>query len=313
MKFSTPVNIPSSKFFIHHEQSLVLFGSCFSQNIGNKLSYHKFKVNQNCFGTIFNPISIAKNIIRLIDDTPYTKDDFYHYKEDKIVNFDTQFISYESDLINVVNQENSLFKEEREHFNKSEVLIITLGTAWVYEFNETNKIVANCHKIPQNNFSKRLLDIDEIVNAFLPILNQLRHLNIIFTVSPVRHIKDGLHENNLSKSTLLLSIKNLVEHNSNCYYFPAYEIIIDELRDYRFYKNDLVHPTEMAVNYVWEKFGETFFSESTKNINTEINKIQKALSHKPFNEMSLAHKNFLKTLTNQIEELKAKYSFINFD
>lgn len=312
MKLATPVNILESAFKLQHHQSITLIGSCFSQHIGDKLNHHKFKINTNCFGTVFNPISIANNLARLINQQPYTKTDFYNFEDKKIINFNNQFSNFDTNLNSALKTENGALNQDIEHFKDTTSLILTFGSAWVYEFNETKKNVANCHKIPQANFTKRLLNVEEIFTAYQPILEQLKHLNIIFTVSPVRHSKDGLHENILSKSTLHLAINKLKAQFDNCTYFPAYEIVIDELRDYRFYNDDLVHPTDLAVNYVWEKFSECYFSEETKRLNIEINKIQTALDHKPFNPESLDYKKFVINTKNQIAELKEKYSFLDF-
>lgn len=313
MKLIAPVNIPKSNFLINHDNPITLIGSCFSQNIGDKLKYHKFKVNPNFFGTVFNPISIANNLSRLIEKQLYTTADFYIFQDKKIVNFNNQFSSFKNDIEQIVKEENSAFVKEIEHFKSSKTLILTFGTAWVYEFNETKKIVANCHKIPNTNFTKRILGVKEIVEVYQSIIEQLKHYNIIFTVSPVRHSKDGLHENNLSKATLHLAINKLTEQFKNCNYFPAYELVIDELRDYRFYKDDLVHPTDLAVNYVWEKFTESYFSEETNKLNQEIAKIQTALNHKPSDADTKAHQEFLAKTQKQISEIQLLYPNINFD
>lgn len=312
MKLSTPVHILESKIKLTHQSSITLIGSCFSQHIGDKLNDHKFKINPNSFGTVFNPISIANNLSRLITQQLYLEGDFCNFENKKTVNFNTQFFSLENNIDIIIKNENKALSQDIEHFKNSNTLILTFGSAWVYEFNETQQIVANCHKIPNTNFTKRLLNVDEIVTAFQPIIEQLKLLNIIFTVSPVRHSKDGLYENNLSKSTLHLAINKLTEQFDNCSYFPAYEIVIDELRDYRFYKNDLVHPTDLALNYVWEKFSNCYFSTETQDLNTEIEKIQTALNHKPFNPESDDYKKFVVHTQKQIEALKENYSFLNF-
>jgi len=313
MKLITPVNITKSHLKLNQQNAITLIGSCFSQNIGDKLAYHKFNINPIFFGTVFNPISICNNLNLLITKQLYTEKDFYNFENKKVVNFNNQFVSFNKNLDKIISEQNIELEKEIKHFNESKTLIITFGTAWIYEFKQTGKIVANCHKIPQNNFTKRLLKVDEIVDAYSNILKQLTHLNIIFTVSPVRHTKDGLHENNLSKATLHLAINTLTEQFKNCNYFPAYELVIDELRDYRFFKDDLVHPSEMAVNYVWKKFGETYFSEETLQLNEQIDKIQKALNHKPFNLESEEYGKFKTNLNEQLNKLNKEYPFIVFD
>jgi hypothetical protein len=287
-------------------------GSCFSQNIGNKLKEAKFKTNNNGFGTIFNPISIAKNLNRLIDNQLYTLKDIYNYQDEKLVNFNNQnsFPIIDSTLF--LEKENEMLGNEINSFKQTQTIILTFGTAWVYEWKEDKKIVANCHKIPNANFTKRLLRVEEIIETYSLLLNKLGDKNIVFTVSPVRHSKDGLYENNLSKSTLHLAIYELTKQFKNCHYFPAYEIVIDELRDYRFYKEDMVHPTEQAIDYVWNKFSETYFEQSTSDLVEEILKIKNAVAHKPFNYESKAHQLFITKQLVTINQLKSKHIFLDF-
>lgn len=314
MKLSTPVNIPESDFKIKHEQSLILIGSCFAESIGEKLEYHKFSVCKNPFGIIYNPISLAKSLTRIIANKAYS--------ENELIRFNEKWLSLahhgsfsklsKGDCLNDINQSLQL---AHDTLKESNTLIITFGSSWVYEYSDFG-IVANCYKIPAKEFSKRLLSVKEIIAVYEQVIESLKsfnpNLNIIFTVSPVRHTKDGLHENNLSKSTLHLAVNNLIEQHQNCFYFPAYEIVIDELRDYRFYKDDLVHPTELAVNFVWEKFSRCYFSSETQQLNTEIAKIQNTLAHKPFNTESEEYQKFVTKTQDQIDNLKAKHSFLKF-
>lgn len=313
MIFSTPIKIPQSNFKISHKNEVFLIGSCFSQNINKKLKETKFKVALNSFGTIYNPISIADNLNRLLKVKHYDGNDIYNYKDEKLVNFSNQSSSHKIDESAFLMKENDKLAADILALNQSNTIILTFGTAWVYEWKETNQIVANCHKIPNTFFSKRLLTVAEIVAKYEALLNQLTAKNIVFTVSPVRHAKGGLHENNLSKSTLHLAINELVNKFKNCHYFPAYEIVIDELRDYRFYKEDMVHPTDQAINYVWEKFRETYFDENTIQLIEEIIKIKNAAAHKPFNYESTEHQFFIKKQLETINYLKSKYPFLNFE
>lgn len=195
-------------------------------------------------------------------------------------------------------------------------MFVTFGSAWVYE-HEKHGLVANCHKIPAKHFTKRLLKVEEIVAAYTSLIKNVKssnaHINIVFTVSPVRHAKDGLWENNLSKAVLHLSIKELTENFDNCSYFPAYEIVMDELRDYRFFKDDLVHPTDLAVNYVWEKFSMSYFSKETITLMGNIQKIKQAATHKPFDFNSKKHQQFIKHQLTIIQELTAQFPHLNFE
>ncbi len=310
MKLSTPVNIDSADFNLTHQTSLLLIGSCFSQNIGAQLTKYKFTTTINPSGVIYNPISIANTLNRVLNNEAYT--------ESHLTSANNQWISFDhhgrfsspnkTECLNNINQElsaaNSCLK------NKT-TLLITFGSAWVYE-HPTHGIVANCHKIPAKEFTKRLLTVEEIVEQYTELVSKIDD-NIIFTVSPVRHSKDGLHENNLSKALLHLAIQSIVENNDNCSYFPAYEIVIDELRDYRFYKDDLIHPTDLAINYVWEKFGACYFSEETIELNKAIQKMAAAANHRPFDFNSEAHQKFIQGYVVAIKNIQKDFPFLNFE
>ncbi|PIZ05829.1 MAG: hypothetical protein COY57_05185, partial [Flavobacteriales bacterium CG_4_10_14_0_8_um_filter_32_5] len=211
---------------------------------------------------------------------------------------------------------NNSIKSVHSQLKQATYLFITFGSAWVYE-HEKHGLVANCHKIPATQFSKRLLKVDEIVAAYKTLINTIKSINptihIVFTVSPVRHTKDGLWENNLSKAVLHLSIKELIENFDNCTYFPAYEIVMDELRDYRFFNDDLVHPTHLAVNYVWEKFAMSYFSKETIALMSNIQKIKQAATHKPFDFNSEKHQQFIKNQLTIIQELTTQFPHLNFE
>ncbi len=311
LKFTTKVNILLSDFKIAHQSPILLLGSCFAQNIGNKLNKSKFNTITNPFGIIYNPISVIKELQRIANKKLYVKKNLTQF-HDKWISFDHHG-SFSSP-----NQEECLAKindaiiKSYLHLKKTNTIFITFGTAWVYEYKNFG-IVANCHKIPSAKFIKRLLSVKEILIAFNNVKEALKDFNIIFTVSPIRHVKDGLHENNLSKSVLHLVIKNITEQNKNCYYFPAYELIIDELRDYRFFKDDLIHPSEMAINYIWESFLSTYCNEETIEIINEIQKVKQAVNHKPFNFKSKEHQQFITQQLKTIEEISAKYPFLDFE
>jgi len=287
-----------------------MLGSCFAQNIGEQLSENKFDININPNGIIFNPISVINSLKRIINNEAYIADELIEYNEKWMsLAHHSSFDSFEKEAC--LTQINNALEISYKHIKKSKTIFITFGSAWVYEYVNFG-IVANCHKIPNKQFTKRLLSVKEILIAFDAIKTDLKGFDVVFTISPVRHVKDGLHENNLSKSTLLLAVNNLVEQHKNYHYFPAYELVIDELRDYRFYKDDLVHPTNKAVNYVWEKFRECYFSESTKNIITEIRQLKIAANHKPFNFESEEHQQFIVKQLELMENLSKKYVFLDF-
>ena len=310
MKFTTPTAIPKSDFTISHEQSILLIGSCFAQNIGEKLIDNKFNVNINPFGIIYNPISVINEINRIINNQLYTEKELIQFNE-KWISFHHHGSFSSTNKATCLEQINTSLNEAHNQLKQSKTIFITVGSAWVYEYPDVG-IVANCHKIPNKQFAKRLLSVKEILSAFDNVKESLKNINIVFTVSPVRHIKDGLHENNLSKSILHLAINNLVEQNDNYHYFPAYEIVIDELRDYRFYKDDLVHPTDLAINYIWNKFSECYFSSTTQQLNSEIKQLKAAINHRPFNFESEEHQQFISKQIEIMDQLSKQYSFLNF-
>lgn len=315
MKFSTTINIPESDFKIEHESLITLMGSCFAESIGYKLSYYKFNSCKNPFGIIYNPISLAKSLKRIITGDLYQTNELNSFNQ-KWFSFDHHGSFSAIDKKECINNINQSLGQAHEQLKKSNTLIITFGSAWVYEYKDFG-VVANCHKIPGKEFSKRLLSVKEILTHFEELLDLLKTFNpdltVIFTVSPVRHTKDGLYENNLSKSTLHLAVKNLVEQHSNCQYFPAYEVVIDELRDYRFYKDDLVHPTEMGINYVWEKFSKVYFDSDTEALNKAIEKIMNAAQHIPFDKKSEAHQKFVSVMLNTIKLVQEELPFLDFE
>jgi hypothetical protein len=298
---------------IKHADKLLLAGSCFTENIGEKLKRHKFSILENPNGILFNPVSIAKSVTSYIENKRYTADDLFFQNE--IWNsweHHTRFSDIDRDVcLQKINDSqaaaNSFLKE-------ADWILITLGSAFVYEL--TNRaVVANCHKVPTDKFNRRLLAVEEV----LAVLDNLMHrlfmfnpkLKIIFTISPVRHLREGFIENNRSKATLIQAVHHLVDKFDKLFYFPAYELVIDDLRDYRFYAEDMVHPNYAATNYVWDKFIATTIDEPSQELMKEINVIAAAKSHKPFNPTSAAHKKFLQANLIKVQQLQEKYPYIN--
>jgi len=282
MKFRTELPIPEYPFKISYQAHIVLLGSCFSDNMGTFLTSNRFSVLSNPFGTLFNPVSIANAIQMTLNPKLFSKD--YHYF------FDNRYVSFAHHGSFSHHDENQFIKRINEQFyvtktflEKTNFLFITFGTAYCYKFLERNLIVVNCHKIPNTKFKKLRLNIDEIVRIYKETILILQSFNpsikIVFTVSPVRHLGDGFHENQLSKSVLHLAIEQLTD-DKNLFYFPAYEILTDDLRDYRFYAEDLCHPGENAMRYIEELFAESFFSQETKLQQKEIEKENKFLNHR---------------------------------
>lgn len=264
MKLQTIVDIKPSDRKIGYEDSILTLGSCFSDEIGEQMKQRYLHVTCNPFGTLYNPLSIAQaiNYELPIADNPLP-----------IINYGGLWhsMAHHGSFSRPTKEETEeavcqSVETLQRALDEASVVMVTFGTAWVYEMN--GQIVGNCHKMPESSFTRRRLTVDEIVAAWLPILEQYKDKHWIFTVSPIRHIKDGLHENQLSKATLLMAVEEMVNgksSNGKCLYFPSYEIVSDELRDYRFYADDMVHPSSMAVRYIWERFVDTFCTNRTKN------------------------------------------------
>lgn len=301
--FKLSFEIPASKEKINLKDPIFLIGSCFSNEIGERLTQSKFQGFLNPFGTIYNPYSIFKLLKNEAEKDNLVESQGIHYHWDA-----HGTISGLSEAETSKNFENQAEKTQ-DFLKQSKWLIITLGTVIVYEVDD-KKIVANCHKVPANHFKKRFLTQKEILHQFESLHAYLRDintdLNIIFTVSPVRHIKDGLVENNRSKAILIDSIHQIVDQHNNVSYFPSYEILIDELRDYRFYAEDMIHPSSQASNYIWEKFCETYLDTETTSFIKEWNSLQSAIHHRPFQSQSSAHQTFLKTTLKKLEILSEK-------
>ncbi|MCL2291082.1 MAG: GSCFA domain-containing protein [Bacteroidetes bacterium] len=283
MKFRTELPVPKFPFQISYQDPILLLGSCFSDHIGTFLSKNRFFVHSNPFGTLFNPVSIA-NTLKMTMDPEFFTDDYRYFFDNHWVSFAHHGSFSHSDENQFIKQINQQWSDTKAFLEQARFLFITFGTAYCYRFIERDLIVANCHKIPNAQFEKSRLEIDEIVQIYREIVQKLQQINpslkIIFTVSPVRHLGDGFHENQLSKSTLHLAIKQLTD-NKNIFYFPAYEILMDDLRDYRFYAEDLCHPGENAVRYIEGIFADAFFSQATKEKQKEIEKENKFLNHRP--------------------------------
>ncbi len=314
MKFRTEVTIPESKFKVTHQHKIALIGSCFTNNIGSRLEKDKFDISINPYGILFNPISVADAI-----DSCVTQK---FLDQNSLINTGEQWASlfHHSQFNRIDKQEtlkgiNNSILEAKDYYNNADLLIITFGTAWIYKYNKTGNYVANCHKIPSKEFSKELLSIKYIVETYRTLFEKLKksnpNLNVVFTVSPVRHWKDGVVENNQSKSVLQLAVKELESEFDCVSYFPSYEIVLDELRDYRFYKEDMLHPNDVAVDYIYEKFIATYYSSETVLLNKKINKIRLASSHRPFNFNANSHQQFIKKTKAFIEQVNAAYPFLD--
>jgi hypothetical protein len=313
--FRTILPFVSSAFEITHADKLLSIGSCFSENIGDQLLNNKFPIIVNPYGILFNPISIIQSLQQIINNKQFSESDiFYHNQHWQSFYHHGRFSNINKTTC--LNNINNAITTSNQQVQNLDYLILTLGTANVFVHKKSNQIVANCHKVPNSEFERKRLNVDEITTAFEPIFNQLKTINpklkIIFTVSPVRHIRDGLVENQRSKATLLLAIDTLVAQYDFASYFPAYELVLDDLRDYRFFNADMIHPSKLAIDYVWNYFSEIYFSNKTKQIIHQIDKIIQAKNHRPFDEDSKMHQNFIQNQIDKIYQLKKQYSFLDF-
>lgn len=317
MKWSTIVNIAEHKGFLTHSDKMLLIGSCFTENIGQLLQQSKFDVDINPFGTLYNPESIAMGLRRLMEQRPFTLDELnndgglwysYHHHG--------AFSSYNSE--ETLAHINRRYEYAANQLPQCQKLIVTFGTAYVYRL-ENGKTVANCHKQPASHFKRNRLSVAEIVSEWEALITQLiqyaPQCDILFTVSPIRHLSDGAHNNQLSKSTLLLAVEQLCHtHPDKCQYFPSYEIVMDELRDYRFYAEDMAHPTPQAVSYIYQRLQDTYFDNDTTNIATECSKIYRSLSHRPLKGTNdEKYKDFVAKLIAQTLEIEKKHNCINYE
>ncbi|GBU07525.1 hypothetical protein AwDysgo_08560 [Bacteroidales bacterium] len=309
MDFRTKLILPPSKYKIHHKDAILLLGSCFIENMSARLMSAGFGVDVNPFGIVYNPSSMGELLRFLMSEEMMKAEDlflseglyhsFSHHSEFSNFNMDKALQNMNCRLLN-----------SRLFLKKADVLIITFGTAYAYSLKSTGSMVSNCHKLPDKLFYRRRLSIDEIVVEWQVLLAYMRRINpnlrCLFTVSPIRHLKDGLHENSLSKSTLLLAVDALVQDNDFCTYFPAYEILLDDLRDYRFYAEDMLHPSAMAVDYIWNIFSQSFFDQGSLSLISEWGSLQKRLQHRSFNPYSQQHKEFVLATKNKIEAFLQK-------
>ena len=303
MNFRTTLKLEPLKQKIKHEDAILLLGSCFSEHIGNKIQEAKFDTLSNPFGVIFNPISL----FNLLNSE--MKDDFFdnNYLQNKGVWHNYHLHSKISNPNKEVLKKEVTQKYEatQKHLSKSKHIVLTFGTAFVYQLQNKNEVIANCHKMPSNLFEKRLLSVKEITTNFEKLHSQLTdNQQIILTVSPVRHLKESLSLNSVSKSILRIAAHELSQKYQNVHYFPSYELLLDDLRDYRFFKSDMIHPTAQAIEYIWKQFQDFAFDDETLLFIKDWNNILQALQHRPFYPASEEHQKFLHKTLQKVENFK---------
>ena len=313
MDFRTTIDIPEYAFRIGHEQQGLLVGSCFAASMGERLTEMKMPVTVNPFGVVYNPMSVIHTLETIENGKSV---DANHLTEHNNLWFSfSHHGSFASpDPAEAMARINQSIVTGQKALRKADYLVLTLGTAWVYELLESGEIVNNCHKLPAKTFRRRRLSVEEIVSAFECLFGKplYRDKKIILTVSPIRHLKDGLAENQLSKATLLVAVHWLVEQFDNVHYFPAYEILMDDLRDYRFYERDMVHPSAVAVDYIWERFSGAIISTDSQKLFKRIEKIRNARAHRPFNPDTAQHRAFKNALLAEVIELRGQYPALDF-
>lgn len=299
MNFRTAIQISDQGFNIDHTKRILMAGSCFTDNIGKFLKRYKFKTLVNPFGVLYNPASVYYNLKELIKDNNDFKPDLHRSSE---LWFDYRFHGSFSDIDKdrAYHKINETYEIARSNIFSTDILFITWGTSRVYRLKGNGKIVANCHKQPANIFEREKLKSDHICEQYSELVERMKDINpsikIVLTVSPVRHLKDGFVENQRSKAELFIASEKLTNQFDNVYYFPSYEIMIDDLRDYRFYDDDMLHPSEKAKEYLWEKFSDTYFSGKTRKLNKELLDIHKAYMHRIQRPESNSSKKFAETM-----------------
>lgn len=316
MEFFLPFNIPAFPFTINYRDPVFFIGSCFSEEIGNRMAQLKFPVCQNPNGILYNPLSIKNSMTSYLDKTVYQEEDlveingiFHSWQHHSV------FSGIDKEI--VLERINQSQNEANGFLKNAKIVVITFGTSYYYELKESGKVVANCHKAPPHLFEKKLLSIHQIEEDYVELIKRLAVFNpdlkIIFTVSPVRYIRDGIVEANRSKARLIEAVHSIISQTKNAFYFPSYELIADVLRDYRFYKNDWVHPNSDAVDYVFEKMTDSLLDKETRHFVTEMKSLKTAMSHRPLFEQSEVHQKFKETILNRIAKWEIEFQEVNFE
>ena len=315
MNLQTKITVAAPDFLIDYNSRLMMLGSCFAENMGSKFSYYKFDVDVNPCGIIYNPLSVA-NVLRLIVEGKQFEKSDLRQVGGKWVSLYHHGAFSSTDPDECLRRINDRLTKATGELRTLDLLVITWGTAWVYRYTRENIVVSNCHKIPSQEFERSRLSVEDIVKEYLVLIGRLREINpglrILFTVSPIRHWKDGAHGNQLSKATLLLAIDRLREELQHVYYCPAYEIVLDELRDYRFYADDMLHMSGFTVDYIWERFLYSFISPEVLGLMNQIGRVNKGVAHRPFDPQSEEYHRLVKKMLAEIAMISRSYPMIDF-
>ena len=313
MHLSTDVKIQPIEQRIVYGDKLLFLGSCFADEIGNICKGLGFDALVNPFGVLFNPASISQSVERLESGKDFTKDDVIEVGGEFFCTFNHNTEFWNPSPEKLLETVNSSLNSARQHFMHAKWIVISLGTSWIYRHKQRGLIVSNCHKLPSQLFQREFLTTEQSTELLSQLVEKHKDKKFIFTISPMRHLKDGLHENQISKAALLLAVDEICKHFGNAHYFPAYEILLDELRDYRFYKEDMIHPTEQAVRYIWERFTDFAIAESELPAMKQAQELKLMLQHKVFFPESEAFRKFEKLKNEKIQELISHYSNIKLE
>ena len=314
MKFRTELKYRKAAKAIDHESKITLIGSCFSDHISKKLLLAGFDVLANPHGILFNPESIKNAVSDCLTGKTYAESDLVHNGEQWVsLSHHGKFSDPDPQV--TLDRINDNIAESRDFLIRSSHLILTLGTSWIYRHLKQDRIVANCHKIPQAEFQKELLSIEHIVRSLSEMIGAVKEVNpsvsFLFTVSPVRHLRDGIVENTLSKARLHQAVHELLKDES-VHYFPSYEIMMDDLRDYRFYDSDMIHPNTTAIDYIWEKFSDAWILPSCKELMQQVEGINRALEHRPLNPKSNRYREFREKIDQEIKAVQKAHPQVRF-
>ncbi|MFV0590628.1 MAG: GSCFA domain-containing protein [Draconibacterium sp.] len=314
-KFQTYVEVPNYHMHTGYQEKNIFIGSCFTENVGGRMQALKYPVDINPFGILYNPSSVCNALQILLDKRKFSDNDLFQHNGlwHSFMHHGRFSSASQEEVLEAVN---SRIEFSSAGLSQADFLFLTFGTAWIYRYVETGNVVANCHKLPAAKFVRERLSVAEIIDAYTELLPRLwqknQGLKIVFTVSPIRHWKDGAIENQRSKSTLILAIDELVKRfPGKCFYFPSYEIVMDELRDYRFYAEDMLHLTDVAVDYIWSVFEDSLIDKESQKTARKIQKVVNAVQHRPLNKFSEEYVNFLNKSLKMTIELEREFPYLN--
>jgi len=316
MRFHLDLDTGLSPASIQHRQSLLLMGSCFTEHIGRRLGDLKFDCSSNPFGIVFNPESMLQALTRLLENKPFGESELME-QQGSWLSLDTHTSFTKPSKEELLTELNAVVAQWHMQLKTADWLMLTFGSAFYYEHQEQKRVVANCHKLPAKQFTKKMAEPVAIRDAYTELLKKLRDFNpglrVMLTVSPVKHLRDGVVANNLSKAVLTVAAHGIVTASDHCYYFPAYELVNDDLRDYRFYEADLAHPNQQAIDYVWQKFSGSYFDPASRPLLNRLAALNNAFRHRPLQEATQAFADFKSAQLQKCLELKTEFPYLDLN